>query len=445
MDFLKFIDEEKTDPATVELLKKMQEGLEEAGNKFLEDVVDVKAFNEKLNEVVKELDTKEELKTLRSDLEYVGEKLLKLKAATERGAGGQLQMKSWKQQLEEQLKDYISTDKNGNKSIDLRKACQSSPGGKKTLELILDTKAVATIASGTLAPHFGQTVDTDLSVSPRAQTILRSVANVSPISSRSLVYAEYQSKEGDAEWVPEGGLKPNMDAKLVEHTVQAGKVAITAKFTEETITDLPQFFNEVKAEMINKLGLVEEQGILNGTGSDGEIKGIASDMPGFSLTMTDKVARANMYDAIVACYTQIESTSNMAYRPNAVLLNPIDYMRMQLEKDVNGQYLRPFHMGDELVSGLRVIQSTAVELGDIWIGDWNYLNIRDYQSLTVTIGWENDDFTKNLVTVIAEKRLMAYIKSQYKTAFVKDTFDTVIEAINKEEPAAGGSELGGES
>ena len=51
------------------------------------------------------------------------------------------------------------------------------------------------------------------------------------------------------------------------------------------------------------------------------------------------------------------------------------------------------------------------------------------------LGWENDDFSKNIVTVLAEKRLMAYIKAQYKTAFVKDTFATVIEGITA--PAAG--------
>lgn len=443
VDFLKNVDVEKTDPATVELLKSLQTEVEEAGNKALEGMVSMKAFNEKLEEALKTLATSEELKAVKEDLSGVGEKLLKLKAATERGDDGQLQVKSWKKQIEEQLKDYITTDKKGNKSIDLREACKTAPGNKRTLELILDTKAVATITSGSTAPHLGLQVDPDLSVSPRARTIIREVANVSPITSRSLVYAEYQSKEGDAKWVAEGALKPNMDAKLVEHTVTAGKVAITAKFTEETITDLPQFFNEVQAEMINKLGLVEEQGILSGTGSDGQIKGVSSDMPGFSLTLTDKISKANMFDAIVAAYTQIISTSNMAYRPNAILINPLDYMRMQLEKDVNGQYLRPFRVGDELIEGLRAIQTTAVKVGDVWIGDWNYLNIRDLQGLTITIGWENDDFTKNLITVIAEKRLMAYIKAQYKTAFVKDTFENIIEGIVKEDAVDAGGGVGG--
>lgn len=56
----------------------------------------------------------------------------------------------------------------------------------------------------------------------------------------------------------------------------------------------------------------------------------------------------------------------------------------------------------------------------------------------MSVGWENDDFRKNIVTVLAEKRLMCYIKSQYKTAFVKDKFATVIEGITPAEPGVGG-------
>ena len=88
-------------------------------------------------------------------------------------------------------------------------------------------------------------------------------------------------------------------------------------------------------------------------------------------------------------------------------------------------------VGDELIPGLRVEASTAVAQGDLWVGDFNYLNIRDVWALTVQFGWENDDFTKNLVTMIGEKRLIAYIKAQYKTAFVKDTIANIITGISK--------------
>lgn len=87
-----------------------------------------------------------------------------------------------------------------------------------------------------------------------------------------------------------------------------------------------------------------------------------------------------------------------------------------------------------MVKGMRAETTTAVQQGEFIMGDFSYLNIRDVWGLSITIGWENDDFTKNLVTVIAEKRLMCYIKSQYKTAFVKDTYDNIIEDIT---PSAG--------
>lgn len=428
VDFLKSVDVENTPKETVEVLKSMGGAINDALNEYLSDVIDKKSLDDKLNDAIKSINNQKELDQIKEEISGVKSAMIKIKAATERGNDGELKTKSVAQQIEDQFKDFIK-DENGTKVLDLKSACKKSPGFKKTIDIVLDKKAVGAITSGNLVPHYGMEVDPVLSVAPRAQTILRQVSNVTRIGSRSLTYAEYVSKEGDAKWVPEGALKPKMDATLTEKTVSVGKVAITTKFTEEALYDLPQFVAEVETEMINKIGLAEEKGILSGTGADGEIRGVAQDMPGFSLMVSKKIPNANYYDVIVACYTQIVSVSNMAYRPNAVLVNPIDYMAMQLEKDANGQYLRPFKIGDELIEGLRVVQTTAVPVGEVWIGDWAYLNIRDYQVLSVTIGWENDDFTKNMITIIAEKRLMAYIKSQYKTAFVKDRFDTVIEAI----------------
>lgn len=427
IDFLKGIDIEKTDEATVEMLKSMGKVVDEAMSEYVKGTIDSKKMEAAIAEAIKGIDQKEELKSVKEQIAEVKECLVKMKGAFE-VKNDKVEVKSLEQQIEEQLKGFITTDKKGVKTVDLKGACQQSAGYKKTLNLVFDTKAAVTSAG--VAPTIGGVIDNTLSVDPKAQTVIRKVANVASIGGRSLTYAEFVPGEGDAAWVPEGGLKPSMDATLSEKTITAGKVALTVKLTEETLTDLPQLVAEIRAEIINRIGLAEEEGILNGTGEGGQIKGVATDMPGFSLG-TFKIEKANTYDVIVAAYTQVVSVSNMAYRPNIVLMNPIDYAQMQLTKDVNGQYLRPFQVGDELIPGLRVEASTAVKQGDIVLGDFNYLNIRDVWALTITFGWENDDFTKNLVTMIGEKRLMAYIKAQYKTAFVKDTIANVITAITK--------------
>lgn len=427
IDFLKGIDIEKTDEATVEMLKSMGKVVDEAMSEYVKGTIDSKKMEDAIAQAIKGIDQKEELKSVKEQIAEVKECLVKMKGAFE-VKNDKLEVKSLEQQIEDQLKGFITTDKKGSKTVDLKEACRQSAGYKKTLNLVFDTKAAVTSAG--VAPTIGNVVDTTLSVDPKSQTVIRKFANVASIGGRSLTYAEFVPGEGDAAWVPEGGLKPSMDATLAEKTITAGKVALTAKLTEETLTDLPQLVAEIRAEIINRIGLAEEEGILNGTGEGGQVKGVGTDMPGFSLG-TFKIEKANTYDVIVAAYTQVVSVSNMAYRPNVVLLNPIDYAQMQLTKDVNGQYLRPFQVGDELIPGLRVEASTAVKQGDIVLGDFNYLNIRDVWALTITFGWEHDDFTKNLVTMIGEKRLMAYIKAQYKTAFVKDTIANVITAITK--------------
>ena len=445
LGFLNLVDTSGLSEEDKKRFELMDEALGEAFEQkvkgYLSDEVKIDDLRKSIEEAKKSIETlsKEGEKALDKEafekkMADVNEALVRLKAATERGKDGELRIKSVAEQLREQLKDYIVTDHKGNESLDLKEACKKSPGNKLELNLVLARKEAATITSGSLAPHYHQEVDPEISVAPRAESVLRRYANVSGINARTLVYAEYVSGEGDAAWVAEGAVKPLMDAELTEKTVTAAKVAITAKFTEETLTDLPAFVNEVQTEMIYKLGMKEEDGILNGTGASGQIKGVAADMPAFSLE-SFTVTNANIFDAIVAAYSQIVSTSGMAYRPNLILMNPLDYAQMQLSKDLNGQYLRPFRYGDELIQGMRVETTTTLAQGSFIMGDFNYLNIRDVWGLTVTVGWENDDFTKNLVTVIAEKRLMCYIKSQYKTAFLKDSFANIIEDIT---PAASG-------
>lgn len=420
-------------------VKKM-EGLAECVNSvvenklksFLSDEIKLEDLKKEIAEAVKSVEGLQNMsakaldkETYEKGMQEVNNALLRIKAATE-VKNGQIEVKSIEAQLYEQLKDFITTDAKGVKTLNLQEACKSNTSGKFTVDLVV--KEAGTIMTGSMVPHYGMAVDTQLGVEPRAESVIRKYASVAPTQSRSLVYVDYVSKDGDAAWVPEGGLKPLMDAEMQEKTVTAGKVAIVAKFTEETLADFPAFVAEVQNEMVNKLGLKEEDGILNGSGTGGEIKGVAADFPAFALDNLE-VEKPSDFDALVASYTQVVSTSEMNYRPNLVLVNPIDYAKMQLTKDANGNYIRPFQFNGELVPGLRVESTNRIEQGSFSLGDFGYINIRDLQNISITFGWENDDFRKNIVTCIAEKRLMAYLKSQYKTAFVKDTFANVKTAI----------------
>ena len=427
LDFLKGLDIEKTDKATVELLKSMSNAIEERMKEYLNGTIDKEAMENAIAEAIKGIDSKEELKSVKEQINDVKECLVRMKGAFET-KGGKVVVKSLEQQVEEQFKEFI-TFRDGKKVVDIKAACEQGKGKKATLNLVIE-KAAAPITTASVH-NVGAFVDSISSTEPRSESVIRQYANVAQASGRGVLYAEFAPGEGDAEWVAEGGVKPLLSGEVNEVNIVAGKVALGAKLTEETLSDFPQLVAEIRAEIINRIGLAEEEGILNGTGTGGQVQGVAKTMPGFSLSSLE-VEKPNIYDAIVAGYTQIISVSNMSYRPNLVLVNPLDYAQMQLAKDVNGQYLRPFKAGDELIKGLEVVTTTAVAQGEVVMGDFNYLNIRDVWALTITFGWENDDFTKNLVTMIGEKRLVPYIKSQYKTAFLKDTIANIIAGLTKE-------------
>ncbi len=49
--------------------------------------------------------------------------------------------------------------------------------------------------------------------------------------------------------------------------------------------------------------------------------------------------------------------------------------------------------------------------------------------MNIQVGYVNDDFTKNLVTILAEMRAVHYVKSNHYGAFVKGDFATAIAAL----------------
>lgn len=401
---------------------------------YMEDQIDSKELKKSLDEATQSIEElKSEIKGLADSksvndrLKEFGDTIVRIKAATEKTKDGKREIKSLGDQIADACKEFV-VESNGVKRINVE--ALKEKGGVK-FDVVMKAASAPVMTTGGAPVAGGVTIDDQISVDPRKRASIRDLANVASISTPSVVYAQLKDVEGDAAWVPEGGLKPSMTAEVDTVSLTAGKIALTAKITTEVMQDIPQLEKEIEAEILNKIGLKEEDGIFNGTGSGGQIQGVGDSLPAFSLTGIEISKSPNMYDAIVAAYTQIVSTSNMAYSPNAIRMNPVDYANMQLTKNDNGDYIRPFKIGDELITGLRVVQNPNVPVGSFQMGDFRYLFIRDYVVLSLNFGWENDDFTKNLVTILGEKRMLAYIKSQYKTAFVADTFANVITAITK--------------
>jgi len=372
-----------------------------------EDVKKFEAMDEVIADNVKEAmydDT-----SVKESIKGLEDTITDLKAKLEETKNDKEMRKSIEAQLREQLKSYISIV-DGVEKIDLKRAINDNG---KDLRLKLDMKAAGTITTGSIL--YLNAASDDNAVLPLQENVLRLVSDVTPSSARAITIAEIAAGEGDAAVVAEGAAKPQMDTDYTERTIQAVKIAVWEKFSEETLYDFPAFVSECMRIMLSRVRLKEESTILGGVS-----------LPAYTLSGF-KVATPNYFDAIVAAYTQVASASGMSFRPNALILNPVDFSTILSAKATDGSYL--FEEIERRLPNLQIIQSTNVTAGNFVIGDFNYMHIRDWQPAEISVGWVNDDFTKNLVTVVAEERVIYYVKAQDAAAFVADSFSNVITAI----------------
>ena len=160
------------------------------------------------------------------------------------------------------------------------------------------------------------------------------------------------------------------------------------------------------------------------------LKGIFTAAATYTATALDgTVEMANKADAIRAAILQMR---NLNFYPDVVMLNPSDRASIDLTKDSTGHYI-----SDELfrlIRGVEIVESTYVKAGDFLVADTSKWNVRPYKGIRVEFGWVDDDFQKNLFTVICEERLHSYFASVDQGAFVKGAFATIIAALQK--PAA---------
>ena len=108
---------------------------------------------------------------------------------------------------------------------------------------------------------------------------------------------------------------------------------------------------------------------------------------------------------------------------------------MKLQKDANGNYVLPPFMdaSGRMIDGVMVIAKPQITAGTYVIGDLKNINLLNVWGYSVRIGWEDDDFSKNLVTMLGESRYHVYITDNDKRGIVTGTFAAVKAAIEETE------------
>lgn len=260
----------------------------------------------------------------------------------------------------------------------------------------------------------------------RRSPFLREIVNVRPVSTSYVAWAEQANPEGGAGATAEGAAKTQADFDIVEASKKIEKITSYIKVSKEALDDIAYLNTEIRTELLELISLKLDADILGADGATPNIKGILEYAVAFSVAGTPLalgVDGANNFDVIRAASWQVVSNN---FQANYVLVNPVDAAQMDLTKATDGHYIMPpfSTLSGQVIAGLRVIENNGVTAGDFLVGDFTKSNLGIREDVNIQVGYEDNDFTKNLVTILAELRAVHYIKSNHVAAFVKGTFST---------------------
>jgi HK97 family phage major capsid protein len=340
----------------------------------------------------------------------------------EANAGNKLSMKQQVSKLLSDSKDKLTAMKNGDNKLNIRFAVKAA--GNMTL----GSNVTGQIPQAEREAGITRIV--------RRQPFILDLVNVGSITSNLWEWVQQANADGDAGMTGEGLKKSQVDFDLVLASAQVRKVTAFIKVSKEMLDDVPLMESEINQELTEVINLKIDSQLLTGDNTGQNLAGInlnaTAFTPGsFATGEANEVVDPNNADVLRVAINQVMIAQ---FQPNYIVMNPTDAAAMDLDKGNDGHYrLPPFSTNaNTVVKGIPIISNVGVTEGEYLVGDFSKAGVRFKETLVFDIGYENDDFTKNFVTILAEARLVQRVKSNHYPAFVKGDFATDKAAIAKD-------------
>lgn len=388
----------------------------------------IKQLGEKIDQMKTESVSKAEILEVMSkvkDLETKGEEVTALKTSIEEVILRvlDLETKGVPENVTQTLETLLA-----EKSEDLKAMKDNSSGSVRIAFKAAGTMALSTNVTGQIPQAERENGITRI---VRRNPFILELVNVGSIMSNVWEWVEQKNLDGGAAMTAEGAAKSQADFDLVLASATVKKVTAYIKVTKEMLDDVQLMRSEIDQELTELINLKIDEQLLSGAGSGNNLTGIITNATAWAAgAFALSIPTPTKWDVLRTAINQVRVN---LFEPTYIVMHPTDVTAMELSKDSTGQYIMPpFAAVDgSIVSGIRVVANTGVTIDKFLVGDFNKAGVRFREGLTINVGYENDDFTKNLVTILAEARLVQRVKSNHYGAFVYGDFSDAITALTK--------------
>ena len=253
------------------------------------------------------------------------------------------------------------------------------------------------------------------------------------VATSNIISWVYQSgKEGAAGGTAEGALKNQIDFNLVVASQVVCKRTAFIKISDEMIDDIDFINSEINNELMRELMKDIELTAYSGNGTAPALNGVRTVATAFAAgSFALAIDNANQVDVLSVAVNQILIADQPM--PNAILMHPTDVTKLKVTKvsSTDKRYVERLEMiaGSLSMDGIPIIPTTLVTVDNYLVGSFDLATLYEKGSLSIEVGLDADDFTKNLRTIRAEWRGALVVKNNDRTAFVKGVFATDMAAL----------------
>lgn len=323
-------------------------------------------------------------------------------------------------EVQEKIKNFFS-------DADNIKSVKNGQTVRAEIELKAEAVTMTTTTAGIPIAAFNTEIIPGISASATEPNAVLPRLLKGTTGSPTIKWINRTDPNGGSAFIAEGQLKPLISWGFEEETSTAKKIAVRAKLSTEVLEDAEFIRGEVDTLLRQDLMRKVEEKVIAGSGTGNEILGITAKAPGYTVTeLNGKVSMPNYADVIRAGALQLRL---LHFTPDVLFMHPTDKAIYDTTKDTAGHYLT-----DEMkaiIGNISVVETTNISVGKFLLADSTRWNVRPHRALRLEWGRDGDDFSHNMVTVIAEMRLHSYQNSIDAGSVIYDDFATVQAALEK--------------
>lgn len=235
-----------------------------------------------------------------------------------------------------------------------------------------------------------------------------------PTTAGAIEYSRETAFTNNAAEVAEGAQKPESSLTWELKNMPISTVAHWIKISRQLAADAPALTAYVDERMRYGVNRRVETQLVSGDGVSPNISGFM-DAGNFTAHGILSGALGSVFAKLVLIRTMIANLATAGFPPDAIIMSPTEWSSIDISlfTTAAGQTMYSINeAGNPVLFGLPVIQSVGMAADTVAVGAFRQAcTIYDRESVTVDMSEsDGDNFTKNLITLRAERRLALVVE-----------------------------------